>query len=63
MRALTTYGSRGDVQPQLGLAVQVQALGAQVQVCPPVTKVTPPSAGAECGAPGATGVMPTGGWR
>src|ERR1700731_1464068 len=32
---LTTYGSRGDVQPLVGLAVQVRALGAEVQVCAP----------------------------
>jgi vancomycin aglycone glucosyltransferase len=30
---LTTYGSRGDVQALVGLAVQVRALGAEVQVC------------------------------
>ena len=56
---LTTYGSRGDAQPLVGLAVQVRALGAEVQVCAPpdqefaellagvgvpVTKATPPSA-------------------
>jgi vancomycin aglycone glucosyltransferase len=33
--SLTTYGSRGDVQPLVGLAVQVRALGAEVQVCAP----------------------------
>src|ERR1700694_4707103 len=32
---LTTYGSRGDVQPLVGLAVQERALGAEVQVCAP----------------------------
>jgi vancomycin aglycone glucosyltransferase len=32
---LTTYGSRGDVQPLVGLAVQVRALGAEGQVCAP----------------------------
>ena len=32
---LSTYGSRGDVEPMLGLAVQLRALGAQVQVCAP----------------------------
>jgi vancomycin aglycone glucosyltransferase len=32
---LSTYGSRGDVQPLAGLAVRLRALGAQVQVCAP----------------------------
>ncbi|REK88901.1 glycosyltransferase [Streptomyces inhibens] len=32
---LSTYGSRGDVEPMVGLAVQLQALGAQVRVCAP----------------------------
>ena len=32
---LTAYGSRGDVQPLARLAVQVRALGAEVQVCAP----------------------------
>ncbi|MGH9028875.1 MAG: glycosyltransferase, partial [Acidimicrobiales bacterium] len=32
---LSTYGSRGDVEPMVGLAVQLQALGAEVQVCAP----------------------------
>jgi vancomycin aglycone glucosyltransferase len=32
---LTTYGSRGDVEPLVGLAMQVRALGAEVQVCAP----------------------------
>jgi vancomycin aglycone glucosyltransferase len=56
---LTTYGSREDVQPLVGLAAQVRALGAEVQVCAPqdqefaellagvgvtVTKATTPSA-------------------
>jgi len=97
MRVLTTYGSRGDVQPLVRLAVQVCAppdqefaeLQASVgvplvpidqPVRPPVTKVTPPSAAdlppraaelvaaqfdnvAAAAATGATGVMPTGGWR
>jgi vancomycin aglycone glucosyltransferase len=36
MRALwTTYGSRGDVQPLVGLAVQLGALGAELRVCAP----------------------------
>jgi len=28
MRALLSYGSRGDVEPMVGLAVQSRALGA-----------------------------------
>nr|WP_256436586.1 glycosyltransferase [Conexibacter sp. SYSU D00693] len=32
---LSTYGSRGDVEPLVGLAVELQAMGAEVQVCAP----------------------------
>jgi vancomycin aglycone glucosyltransferase len=32
---LSTYGSRGDVEPIVALAVQLQALGADVQMCIP----------------------------
>ena len=32
---LSTWGSRGDVEPLMGLAVQLQKLGAQVRVCAP----------------------------
>jgi len=32
---LSTYGSRGDVEPMAGLGVQLQALGAEVVVCAP----------------------------
>ncbi|MFD9125070.1 glycosyltransferase [Kitasatospora sp. NPDC059571] len=32
---LSTYGSRGDVEPLVALAVQVRALGAEVRVCAP----------------------------
>ncbi|MDO0916229.1 glycosyltransferase [Streptomyces sp. DT2A-34] len=32
---LTTYGSRGDVEPMVGLAVQLRALGAEVRMCAP----------------------------
>jgi vancomycin aglycone glucosyltransferase len=32
---LSTYGSRGDVEPIVALAVQSQALGAQVRMCAP----------------------------
>ncbi|MFD3620912.1 glycosyltransferase [Streptomyces sp. NPDC058676] len=32
---LSTYGSRGDVQPMAGLAVRLRELGAEVRVCAP----------------------------
>ena len=32
---LSTYGSRGDVEPMVGLAVQLGVLGAEVRVCAP----------------------------
>ena len=32
---LSTYGSRGDVEPLAGLAVALQALGAEAIVCAP----------------------------
>ncbi|WP_406239513.1 glycosyltransferase [Nocardia sp. NBC_01009] len=32
---LSTYGSRGDVEPLVGLAVQLRARGAEVRVCAP----------------------------
>ncbi|MFI6394210.1 glycosyltransferase [Nonomuraea sp. NPDC050540] len=32
---LTTYGSRGDVEPMLGLAVRLRELGAEVRMCAP----------------------------
>ena len=36
MRVLSsTYGSGGDVEPMVGLAVQSPGLGAEVRVCPP----------------------------
>lgn len=36
MRALlSTYGSRGDVEPLVALAVQLRALGADVRMCAP----------------------------
>jgi vancomycin aglycone glucosyltransferase len=40
---LSACRSRGDVEPMMGLAVQLGALGAEVRVCAPVTKATPPS--------------------
>ncbi|MFD9950410.1 glycosyltransferase [Nonomuraea sp. NPDC059023] len=32
---LTTYGSRGDVEPMLGLAVRLRELGVEVRMCAP----------------------------
>jgi vancomycin aglycone glucosyltransferase len=32
---LSTYGSRGGVEPLAGLAVRLRALGAEVRVCAP----------------------------
>lgn len=32
---LATYGTRGDVEPVVALALQLRALGAEVQVCAP----------------------------
>jgi hypothetical protein len=49
MRVLmSTYGSRGDVEPMVGLAVQLRALGAAAEGCDALV---------------ATGVTPTGAWR
>jgi vancomycin aglycone glucosyltransferase len=56
---LSTYGSRGDVEPLVGLAVRLRALCAQVRVCAP-----PDCEAAEgCDAPVLVGVMPVGVWR
>ena len=35
---LTTYGSRGDVEPLAGLALRLRELGAEVRVCAPPDK-------------------------
>jgi vancomycin aglycone glucosyltransferase len=57
---LSTYGSRGDVGPMVGLAVRSRALGAEVRVCAPpdfaelLTRVGVPLMPA--------GIMPTGVW-
>jgi vancomycin aglycone glucosyltransferase len=57
---LSTYGSRGDVGPIVGLAVRSRALGAEVRVCAPpdfaelLARVGVPLMPA--------GIMPTGVW-
>lgn len=51
MRVLLMYGSCGDVEPLVGLAVQLRAHGAEVRVYALVHGATTPSAG---------GVMPKG---
>ncbi len=35
---LSAYGSHGDVEPMAGLAVRLQALGAEVRMCAPPDK-------------------------
>ena len=55
----SVYGSRGQVEPVVGLVVQLWAPGTQVRVCAP-----PDCAAAEgCNALVATGVVPAGLWR
>jgi UDP:flavonoid glycosyltransferase YjiC (YdhE family) len=41
---LSTYGSRGDVEPMVGLAVQLRALGADGCDAVVATGVTPAGA-------------------
>jgi hypothetical protein len=53
---LTTYGSRGDVEPVMGLVVRLRALGRQVRVCAP----SDCAAAEGCDALVATGVVPEG---
>jgi vancomycin aglycone glucosyltransferase len=58
---LSTYGSRGDVEPMVGLAVRFRALGAEMPVCAPPSAADLPRRAAEgCDALAATGVMPAG---
>jgi vancomycin aglycone glucosyltransferase len=55
----STHGSRGDVQPLVGLAVQLRALGAPVRAFVPPDR----AATSERDVPVAAGVMPNGVWR
>ncbi len=55
---LSTYGSRGDVEPMAELAVRLRALGAEVRMCAPPDE--------ECAdrLAGVTGpLVPAGVWR
>jgi vancomycin aglycone glucosyltransferase len=36
---LSTYGSHGDVEPMVGLAVRLRALGTEMPVCAPPEEV------------------------
>jgi vancomycin aglycone glucosyltransferase len=59
---LSTYGSRGDVEPMVALAVQVRALGAEVRMCtPPDEEFTELSARA--GVPPVTFDRPWRSWK
>jgi hypothetical protein len=54
-----SYGSRGGVEPVVGLAVRSWAFGSRVRVYAP-----PGCAASEgCDALAAIGVVPTGAWR
>ena len=57
---LSTYGSRGGVEPMVGLAVRLRALGAKMPVCAPPDKDFAELL-ARVGVPlVATGIMPAG---
>ena len=57
---LSTYESLGDLEPMVGLAVQLRALGAEMPVCAPPHKDFAELL-ARVGVPlVATGVMPAG---
>jgi vancomycin aglycone glucosyltransferase len=66
---LSTYGSRADVEPMVGLAVQSRALGAEMRVCAPPDEEFAELLAAvgvslvPVGQPVATSVTPTGVWR
>ena len=58
---LSTYGSRRDAEPMVGLAVQLRALGAAELVAAQFDTVAAAAEG--CDAPVAGGMMPAGVWR
>ena len=70
---LSTYGSHGDLEPMVGPAVRLRALGAEVRVCAPpdfaelLARVGEaelvPTVAEESDALVATGVGPAGAWR
>ena len=67
---LSTYGGRGDVEPLVGLAVRLRALGAEVRVCAPQDRAermagvgVPLVPIGQPVRPPVTCVMPTGVWR
>jgi vancomycin aglycone glucosyltransferase len=49
---LSTYDSRGGVEPLVGLAVRLRELGAEARVCAPP----------DCAGLAEVGVMPVGVW-
>jgi vancomycin aglycone glucosyltransferase len=53
---LSTFGSRGDVEPMVGLAVRLRELGVEARVCAP----SDCAAAEGCDALVATGVVPEG---
>ncbi len=55
---LSMYGSRGDIEPMVGLAVQLRALGAEVRVCASRDRAAAEGRDALV----ATGVTPAGEW-
>ena len=69
---LSTYGSRGDVEVMVGLAVRLRALDTEVRVSAPPHKEferliaaqfdTVAAVAEGCDALVATGVMPAGAW-
>jgi vancomycin aglycone glucosyltransferase len=64
MRALlSTYGSRGEVEPMVGLAVHLRALGAEVRVCAPPDKEFAERLAGVCVPQVPTGLIAAGVWR
>lgn len=48
---LSTYGGRGDLEPLMGLAVQVRALDPEVRVCAPPDRAQRPADSSEGSQP------------